>query len=244
VKCTPLVSLPPSPPLFYLQCHNNNSNHIHFLYIKCYSPYSLLSLLPNCFLHCNQSKRCLLLRRKTMTNPDSLLRSRDVTLPTKVCIVKAMVFPVVMCGYESWIIKKVECRRIDSFELWCRSRLLRIPWTARRSNQLILNEINSECSLEGLMLKLKLLATWCKKPTHWKRRWCWERPKAGEGDDRGWDGWMTSLTQRKWIWANSGRWWRIAFSGSHTHWWQTVNLSWIQNLKAFFSCTALKPYYL
>ena len=99
-------------------------------------------------------KRCLLLGRKVMTNLDSILKSRDVTLPTKVRLVKAMVFPVVMYGCESWTVKKTECRRIDAFELW--RRLLRVPWTARRSNQFILKEISPGCSLEGLMLKLKL----------------------------------------------------------------------------------------
>ena len=91
-----------------------------------------------------------------MTNLDSIFKSRDVTLPTKVCLVKAMVFPVVMCGCESWTVKKAEGRRIDTFELWCWRRLLRVPWTARRSNQSILKEIGPGCSLEGLMLKLKL----------------------------------------------------------------------------------------
>ena len=91
-----------------------------------------------------------------MTNLDSILKSRDITLPTKIHLVKAMVFPVVMYGCESWTMKKVECRRIDGFELWCWGRLLRVPWTARRSNQSILKEISPECSLEGLMLKLKL----------------------------------------------------------------------------------------
>ena len=100
--------------------------------------------------------RHLLLGRKAMTNPDSILKSRDITLPTKVPIVKAVVFPVVMNGYESWTIKKAEHRRIDAFELWCWRRFLRILWIARRLNQSILNEINSEYSLEGLMLKLKL----------------------------------------------------------------------------------------
>ena len=94
--------------------------------------------------------------RKVMTNLGSILKSKDVTLPTKVCLVKAMVFPVVMYGCESWTIKKAECGRIDAFELWCWRRLLRVPWTARRSNQSILKEINPENSLEGLMLKLKL----------------------------------------------------------------------------------------
>ena len=91
-----------------------------------------------------------------MTNLDNILKSRDITLPTKVCLVKAMVFPVVMYGYESWTVKKAESRRIDAFELWCWRRLLRVPWTARRSNQSILKEISPGCSLEGLMLKLKL----------------------------------------------------------------------------------------
>ena len=101
-------------------------------------------------------KRHLLLGRKAMTNLDSILKSRDITLSTKVCLVKAMVFPVVMYGCESWTIKKAERRRIDDFELWCWRRLLRVPWTARRSNQSILKEINPKYSLEGLMLKLKL----------------------------------------------------------------------------------------
>ena len=104
----------------------------------------------------HEIKRHLLLGRKVMTNLDSILKSRDITLPTKVCLVKAMAFPVVMYGCESWTVKKAEYRRIDAFELWCWRRLLRVPWTARRSNQSILNEIGPGCSLEGLMLKLKL----------------------------------------------------------------------------------------
>ena len=104
----------------------------------------------------HEIKRCLLLGTKVMTNLDSIFKSRDITLPTKVRLVKAMVFPVVMYGYESWTIKKAEHRRNDAFELWCWRRLLRVPWTARRSNQSILKEISPECSLEGLMLKLKL----------------------------------------------------------------------------------------
>ena len=101
-------------------------------------------------------KRHLLFGRKVITNLDSILKSRDITLTTKVCLVKAMVFPVVMCGCESWTIKKAECQRIDAFALWYWRRLLRVPWTARRSNQSILEEINPDYSLEGLMLKLKL----------------------------------------------------------------------------------------
>ena len=104
----------------------------------------------------HEIKRCLLLGRKAMTNLDSILKSRDVTLSTKVHLVKAMVFPVVMYGCESWTIKKAECPRIDAFELWCWRRFLRVPWTARRSNQSILKEISTEYSMEGQMLKLKL----------------------------------------------------------------------------------------
>ena len=104
----------------------------------------------------HEIKRRLLLGRKVMTNLDSIFKSRDVTLPTKVRPFKAMVFPVVICGCESWTVKKAECRRIDAFELWCWRRLLRVPWTTRKSNQSILKEISPEYSLEGLMLKLKL----------------------------------------------------------------------------------------
>ena len=104
----------------------------------------------------HEMKRRLLLGRKVMTNLDSIFKSRDITLPTKVCLVKAMVFPIVMYGCESWTIKKAECQRIDAFELWCWRKLLRVAWTARRSNQSILKEISPEYSLERLMLKLKL----------------------------------------------------------------------------------------
>ena len=104
----------------------------------------------------NEIKRCLLLGRKVMTNLDSILKSRDITLPTKFCLVKAMVLPVVMYGCESWTIKKAEHQRIDALELWCWRRLLRVPWTARKSNQSILKEISPGCSLEGLILRLKL----------------------------------------------------------------------------------------
>ena len=121
-----------------------------------------------------------------------------------------MVFPVVMYRCDSWTIKKAECRRIDAFELWCWRRLLRVPWTARRSNQSILKEISPGCSLEGLMLKLNsnTLATWCEELTHLKRPWCWERLKVGgEGYNRGWDGWMVLLIQCTWVWVNSRSWW-------------------------------------
>ena len=104
----------------------------------------------------HEIKRCLLLGRKAMTNLENIFKSRDITLPTKVRLVKAMVFPVVIYGCESWTVKKAECQRIDAFELWCWRRLLRVPWTARRSNKSILKEINPGISLEGIMLKLKL----------------------------------------------------------------------------------------
>ena len=119
----------------------------------------------------HEIKRCLLLGRKSMTNLDSILKSRDITLLTKVCIVKAKTFPVIMYGCENWTIKKGECQRIDAFELWCWRKLLRVPWTARKSNQSILKEINPEYSLEGLMLKLKLqyFGHLMEDLTHWKR---------------------------------------------------------------------------
>ena len=135
----------------------------------------------------HEIKRRLLLGRKVMTNLDSILKSRDITLPTKVRLVKAMVFPVVMYGCESWTVKNAERRRIDAFELWCWRGLLRVPWTARRSNQSILKEISPGCFLEGMMLKLKLQSF-----GHLMRRvdslekTCWEGLGAGgEGDDRG-----------------------------------------------------------
>ena len=135
-------------------------------------------------------KRCLLLERKAMTNLDSALKSKDITLTTKVCLAKAMVFTVVMYECKSWTIEKAEYQRTDAFKPWCWRRLLRVPWTAR-SNQSIWKEIIPGYSLEGLMLKLKLqyLATWWEGPTHWKRPWCWERLRTrGEGGNRGWDG--------------------------------------------------------
>ena len=158
----------------------------------------------------HETERHLLLGRKVMTNLDSILKSRDITLPTKVHLVIAMAFPVVMCGYESWAIKKAECWRIDAFELWCWRRLLRVPWTARRYNQSILKEISPGCSLWDWCWSWNsnTLATWYEELTHLKRPWCWERLRAGgEGDGRGWDGWMASLTQWSWVWLNFGSWW-------------------------------------
>ena len=146
----------------------------------------------------HEIKRRLLLRRKGMINLDSRLKSRL----TKLHLIKAMVFPVVMYGYESWTIKKSEHRRIDAFELWCWRRLLRVPWTSRISNQSILKEISPGWSLEGRCWSWNsnTLAAWCEELTHWKIPWCWERLRAGgEGDDRGWDGWMASSTWWTWV---------------------------------------------
>ena len=155
--------------------------------------------------------RYLLLGRTAMTNLDSVLKSRDITLPAKVHVVKAMVFPLVMYGCESWTIKKADHQRTDAFELWCWRRLLAVPWTARRSNQSILKEGNPECPLEGLMLKLKLQYF---GHLMWRADSLEETLMLGkiEGrrrrDDRGWDGWMASLAQWIWVWVNSGRHWK------------------------------------
>ena len=239
-----------------------------------------------------------------MTNLDSILKSRDITLPTNVHLVKGMVFPGVMHRCESWTVKKAECWRTEAFELWCwrrlfffffnfcnlfiyflffyftilycfchtltwihhrctwipnpeplshlsphiislshpsapaqrrlLRRLLRVPWTARRSSQSILKEISPGCSLEGMMLKLKLqyLAASCKELTHWKKLWCWEGLGAeGGGDDRGWDGLMASLSRWTWVWVNSRSWpWTgrpgvLQFMGS-----QRVGHDWVTEL--------------
>ena len=195
----------------------------------------------------HEIKRHLLLGRKLMTNLDSILKSRDITLSTKVHLLKAMIFPVVMYGCESWTIKNAECRKIDAFELWnstvafelqqlCWRRLLRVPWTARRSNQSILKEISPGCSWKDWCWSwnCNTLATWCEELTHWKRPWCWERlMTGGEGDDRGWDSWMASLTQWTWVWVDSGSWWWtgrpgvLRFMGSQRvgHEWAT-ELNW------------------
>ena len=135
----------------------------------------------------HEIKRCLLIGIKVMTKVDSILKSRGIILPTKVHLVKAMDFLIVMCGYESWIIKKAEHWRIDAFELWCWRRLLRFPWTARKSNQSILKEISPECSLDINRIfnwywswNSNTLATWCEELTRLKRPWCWERLKVVE----------------------------------------------------------------
>ena len=187
----------------------------------------------------HEIKRHLFLGRKVMTNLESILKSRDITLSTKVHLVEAMVFPVIMYGCESWTIKKAEHRRIDAFELWCWRRLLRVPWTARRSIQSILKEISPGCSLVGLMLKLKLqyFSHLMEELTHWKRPWCWERLKAGgERDDRGWDDWMASLSKWMWVWVNSGSWWwtqrPVVFSSwGHKESDTTEQLNWTEDLR-------------
>ena len=151
-----------------------------------------------------------------MTNLDSILKSRDITLPTKVGLVKAMFSPVVIYGCESWTIKKAEHLRIDAFALWCWRRLLRVPWTARRSNQSILKEsvLNIHWKDWCWSWNSNTLATCCEKLTHLERPWCWERLKVGgEGDDRGWDGWMVSPARWTWVWVNSGSWWWTGKSG-------------------------------
>ena len=153
-------------------------------------------------------KRCLLLGRKAMKNLDSILKSRDSI--DKDPSSQSYGFSSSHVWMWELDVKKAEWQRIDAFELWCWRRLLRVPWTSRRSNHSFLKEISPEYSLEGLMLKLKLhtLATWCEERTHWKRPWCWERLKAGEeGDDRGFGGWMASLTRWTWVWESSGSWW-------------------------------------
>ena len=151
-----------------------------------------------------------------MTNLDSVLKSRDITLPTQVQIVKAMVFPVVMYARESWTIKKAEHRRTDAFELWCWRRLLRVPWTARWSNQSVLTEINPEYSLQGLMLMLKLQYSgylmWRADSVEKTLMLGKIEGKRRRGD-RGWHGWMASSAKWTWVWASSVRWWRTRKPG-------------------------------
>ena len=148
----------------------------------------------------HEIKRCLLLGRKAMTHLDSVLKCRNITLPTKVHLVKAMVFPVVMYRCMSWIIMKVEHQRIDAFKLWCWWRLLTAFWTARRSNQSILKEINPEYALEGLMLKLQYFGDLMQSVYSWEKTLMLCKIEGkGEGGNRGWDGWMASLTQWTWV---------------------------------------------
>ena len=157
----------------------------------------------------HEIKRHLLLGRKAMTNLDSILKSRDITLPTKVRLVKARVFPVVMYGCESWTLKKAEHRRIDAFELWCWRRLLRVPWTTRRSNQSIL-KISPEYSLEGLMLKLKLqyFGHLMRRTDSFEKTLMLRRIEGGRRGGQQRMRWlMASPTQWTWVWVNSGSWW-------------------------------------
>ena len=159
----------------------------------------------------HEIKRCLLLGREAMTNLDSIWKSRDITLPTKVHIVKAMVFPVVMYRCESWTIMKAEHRRIDAFELWCWRRLLRVPWTVRRLNQSILKEISPEYSLKGFMLKMKLQyfghLMW---RTDSLEKTLMLGKIEGEGNKRGWDGWMASPNH----WTSLSKFWESVMDGS------------------------------
>ena len=166
-----------------------------------------------------------------MTNLDSILKSRDITLSTKVHLVKALVFAVVMYGYESWTIRKAELRRIYAFELCFWRRLLRVPWTSRRSNEFILKRSVLSVHWKDWCWSWNsnTLATGCEELTHWKRLWCWVRLKAGgERDNRRWDGWMAQFT---WVWVGSGSWWWtgrpgvLQFMGS-----QRVGHDWVTKL--------------
>ena len=180
----------------------------------------------------HEIKKHLLLGKNVMTNLDSLLKSRDITLLTKVCLVKAMVFPVIMYGCESWTIKEAECRRIDAFELWCWRRLLKTPLDCKeiqpihpKGNQswIYWNDWcwswNSNTS-----------GTWCEELTHLKRPWCWERLKAGEkGDNRGWDGWMVSPPWWTRVWISSWRWWWTGKSGVLLDHGVTTSQTWLSD---------------
>ena len=171
------------------------------------------------------------------------LKRRDIILPTKVHLVKAMVFPVVMCECESWAIKKAERQRIDAFKLWCWRRLLRVPWTARRSNQSILKEISPEHSLERLMLKLKLQSfghlIW--RTNSLEKALMLERLKAeGEVADKGWGGWMASLTQWTWVWVSSRRGWKTGKPGMLPSMGsQRVRHGWVTELNSVIAMTSL-----
>ena len=197
----------------------------------------------------HEIKRRLLLGRKVMTNLESILKSRDITLPTKVHLVKAMVFPVIMYGCESWTVKKAECKKIDTSELWCWRRLLRVPWNATRSNQSILKKISPECSLDwsvnwstsvqGLMLKLKLqsFGHLMQRADSFENTLMLGKVEGRRRDDRGWDGWMASPIQWTWVWGNSRSWWWterpgvLWFMGSQRvrHDWAT-ELNWMQGI--------------
>ena len=181
----------------------------------------------------HEIKRHLLLGRKVLTNLDSILKSRDITLPTRVCLAKAMIFPVVMCGCESWTIKTTERWRIDAFWTVVLEKTLESPLDCK-----VIQPVNSKGNQSWIFIgmtdaeaeatQLQHFSTWCKDLTHWKRPWCWERLKdGGEGDDRGWDGWMASLTRWTWVWASSGSWqwtakpgvlWSMGLQRVRHHW--------------------------
>ena len=182
----------------------------------------------------HEIKRRLLLGRKVMTNLDSILKSRDITLPTKVRLLKAMVFPVVMYGCESWTVKKAERQRIDACELcvgedsWESLGLQGDPTSPFWRKSVLGVHWKDWC----WSWNSNTLATWCEELTHWKRPWCWERLKTGEGDDRGWDGWMASPTRWIWVWVDSRSWWwtgrpgMLQFMG-----WQRVRHDWATELR-------------
>ena len=183
---------------------------------------------------CHEIKRCLLLGSKVITNLDSILKSRDITLSTKVHLVRTMVFAIVMYGCESWTIKKAKRRRIDAFELWC-WKTLESPLDSKEIQPDHLK--GNQSWVFNISWNSNTLTTWYKELTHLKRPWCWERLKAGgEGDDRGWDGWMASPTQWTWVWVNFGSWWWtrrpgvLRFMGSQRvgHDWVT-ELNWLKN---------------
>ena len=161
-----------------------------------------LGLQNHCGCECSHEIRIwLFLGRKAMTNLDSVLKSRDITLLTKVCIVRALVFREATYSCESWTIKKAERQRTEAFEMWCWRRLLNTPWTARRPN----NSLNIHWKNWCWSWSSSILATRCEEPTHWERPWRWERLRAGEGGNRRWNDWMVSPTQWTRVWANSGR---------------------------------------
>ena len=178
-----------------------------------------------------------------MINLGSVLKGRDITLLTKVHIVKAMVFPVVKYGCESWTIKKAECQRIDVFKLWCWRRLLRAPWTAKRSNQSTLRKSNLEYYWQDWCWSWR---SRCKQLTHWESPWCWERLRAEREEGvRGWDGWMASPMQWTWTWANFGRWWGTGRHGVlQSMGLQRVGHNWATEWQQTFTSYAKSPFTL
>ena len=173
----------------------------------------------------------------TMTNLDSILKSRDSTLPTKVHLFKAMVFPVVMYGCESWTIKRAEHRRIDAFELWCWRRLLRIPWTARRFNKSILKEISPECSLEGLMLKFQYFGHLMRRPDSMEKTLMLGKTEGGRRRGQQRMRWLDGITNSMtWVWVNSGSWWQTGRPGVlQSMGLQRVGCDWATELNWFWN---------